>query len=103
MPQQQETDALRVARSAAEVLGNEAYIKAMASLKSQIVEEWKACPVRDIEGQRLLLQLAKLSEKFDGILSGYIETGKLAQHKLDLSNERNENMAQRVMRRTFAR
>lgn len=103
MDQQADTDSTRVARNAADVLENEAYTKAMASLKAQIVEQWKECPVRDVEGQRLLLQLAKLAEKFDSILAGYVQAGRLAQHRINLNDERNENMAQKIMRRSFSR
>ena len=59
--------------------------------------------MRDIEGQRLLLQLAKLAEKFDGILAGYVQAGKLAQHRIDLDNERNEGLGAKVLRRSFSR
>lgn len=97
------TDEVRIARNAADVLNNEAYKAAMEHLKAQIVEQWKDCPVRDIEGQRLLLQLAKLTDKFDSILSGYIARGDFAQHRINLDNERNESMGARVMRRTFNR
>lgn len=103
MDQQADTDSIRVGRNAAEVLENEAYLKAMASMKAQIVEQWKECPVRDVEGQRLLLQLAKLAEKFDSILAGYVQGSRLAQHRINLNNERDENMGQRVMRRTFSK
>lgn len=96
-----DTDTIRIARNADEVLQNEAYTGAMASLKAQIVAQWKDCPVRDQEGQRLLLQLAKLADKFDGILRGYVEAGRLAQHKIDVSNERNESVAHRIVRRAF--
>lgn len=99
------TDAehVQTANQAADVLNNAAYQQAMASLKEQIVAQWKDCPVRDAEGQRLLLQLAKLAEKFDGILAGYIQGGKLAQHRIDLDSVRHESMGARVMRRTFSR
>ena len=43
---------------AAQVLDNQSYKDAMASLKSQVIQQWKDCPVRDKEGQLLLLQLA---------------------------------------------
>lgn len=98
-----EADTIRIARNAGEVLANEAYTNAMASLKTQIVAQWKDCPVRDKEGQLLLLQLAKLADKFEALLAGYVEAGKLAQHKIDLERERNESAAQRIVRRTFAR
>ena len=103
MDQQAETDAIRVARNAAEVLENEAYVKAMASMKAQIVGQWKEAPIRDREGQLVLLQLAKMADMFDGILAGYIQAGKLAQHRINLDKLRNENMAQRIVRRTFSK
>lgn len=101
--QDTDSDKVRLARNATDCINNEAYMKAMALLKTQIVDQWKDCPVRDIEGQRLLLQLAKLAEKFDGILSGYVQAGKLAQHRIDLNDERNESMGAKVLRRTFSR
>ena len=98
-----DSDQVQRALNAADCINNPAYQSAMALLKTQIVDQWKDCPVRDIEGQRLLLQLAKLAEKFDGILAGYVQAGKLAQHRIDLDNERNESMGARVLRRSFAR
>jgi hypothetical protein len=86
---------------AAQVLENEAYKQAMASLRAEIVNQWKACPVRDKEGQLLLLQLAKLSDKFEGILSGLIESGKFAKRKLIEDELRNENAAKKLVRRVF--
>jgi hypothetical protein len=86
---------------AAQVLENEAYKQAMTSLRAEIVSQWKACPVRDKEGQLLLLQMAKLSDKFEGILSGLIESGKFAQRKLIEDDLRNENAARKLVRRVF--
>jgi hypothetical protein len=83
------------------VLDNAAYKEAMESLRTQIVEQWKACPVRDVEGQRLLLQLAKLSDKFEAILSGMVQAGKFSQHKISIDAERNESAGRRLMRRVL--
>lgn len=87
--------------SARQVLDNAAYQAAMTSLKAQVVQQWKDCPVRDKEGQLLLLQLAKLADKFDGILSGMIEAGKFAEHRIDLDAERDESKGRRVLRRAW--
>ena len=87
------------AQDALRVLDNPAYQQAMRALKADIVATWKSCPVRDQEGQLLLLQLAKLAEKFDGLLTGYVEAGKLAQHKIDINSERNENVVRRWFRK----
>jgi hypothetical protein len=83
------------------VLDNAAYQAAMRALRTQVIEQWKACPIRDREGQMLLLQLAKLADKFEGILAGMIEAGKFSQRKIDLDKERNESPARRVMRRVL--
>ena len=68
-------------------------------LRSAVVEEWKKCPVRDQEGALLLLQLAKLTDKFESILVGMVESGKMAQHQIDLRELRNESKARNFMRR----
>ena len=84
---------------ASQVLGNPAYVEAMAALKEQIFTEWKKCPVRDAEGQLILLQLAKLADKFDGMLTGMLESGKMAQHKLDIDSVRSESTVRRWIRK----
>lgn len=85
--------------AAESVLSNEAYKAAMDGLKAQIVQQWKDCPVRDKEGALLLLQLAKLCDKFEGILSGMIEAGKMAQMRIDLDAERDENKLKKLARK----
>lgn len=82
---------------AARVLESLAFQEAMALLKSQIVDEWGKCPVRDVEGQKLLLQLHKLANKFEGLLTGMVETGKLAQLNIDAL--RDESAARKLFRR----
>lgn len=79
------------------VLESPAFQEAMKALQEQIVSEWSKCPVRDTEGQRLLLQLHKLSKKFEAMLTGMVETGKLAQVNLDA--ERDESAARKLFRR----
>ena len=96
-----EQDATRMGRNAADVLDNEAYQGAIASLRSQIVQQWKDTPIRDAEGQLLLLQLAKMADKFESIMRGYVEAGKLAQHKIDLDSLRSESGARKLMRRVL--
>lgn len=97
------TDYQTVHRSieASQVLDNQAYKDAMQSVKDQVVQQWKDCPVRDVEGQRLLLQLAKISEKFEATLAGMIEAGKFAQHKIDLDAMRDESKARQMLRRVM--
>lgn len=87
------------AQEAAQVLDNPAYKAAMSALRSEIVAAWKHCPVRDAEGQRLLLQLIKMADKFEAMLNGAIETGKFAQHQIRMDELRNESKARSVLRR----
>jgi len=71
----------------------------MAALKAEIFQAWKDCPVRDAEGQILLLQLAKLADKFESKFVGMVEGGKLASKKLELNDLRNESAPRRFMRK----
>lgn len=89
-------------KEAAAVLDNEAFKAAMAMLKESVMQNWKECPVRDREGQVLLLQLAKVTDKFESLLIGMVEGGKLAQHKIDLDSARDESTAKRFMRRVIS-
>ena len=81
------------------ILDSEVFKEAMASLDAQIVAQWKACPVGDKEGALLLLQLAKLKNKFEAVLIGLVETGKLAEHQINIDAERNESKARQFFRR----
>ena len=83
---------------ATQVLENVVFKESLVILKQAVVDQWKECPVRDKEGQLLLLQLAKLADKFEGILIGIVETGKLAKHKIDMNNLRDESAGRRIVR-----
>lgn len=86
---------------ASQVLDNPAYRAAMDALRAEVVEAWKKCPVRDKEGQVLLLQLAKLTDKFEGVLTGMVEGGKFASRQLELDDLRNESAGRKLMRRVL--
>ncbi len=86
------------AKEALQILDSNVYKDAMSALQTQIIQQWKDCPIRDAEGQLLLLQLAKLAEKFESILRGYVESGKLAQHRIDIDKERSDTKVRRWLR-----
>ncbi len=88
-------------QDAAEVLANPAYVDGMATLRASIVDKWKACPIRDKEGQTLLLQTMRLADSFEQVLQGMIEQGKFAQHKLEIDKIRNESPMRQAMRRVL--
>ena len=64
--------------NAAMLLDNELLQQALAAIDKEVMEQWIACPARDKEGKEALWQLIKTSRKFKDILTGYIQTGKLA-------------------------
>lgn len=84
---------------ASQVLDNPAYQLAMKTLKDEVYAAWKACPVRDKEGQVLLLQLAKLTDKFEGVLNGLIQSGRFSERQLELDNLRNESVSRKMLRK----
>lgn len=88
-------------KEAQAVLDNEAFKAAMTILKESVQAQWKECPIRDREGQVLLLQLAKLTDKFESILGGMIQSGQFAQRKIDIDSERDEPKARQALRRVF--
>ena len=88
---------------ATQVLENVVFKESLVILKQAVVDQWKECPVRDKEGQLLLLQLAKLADKFEGILIGIVETGKLAKHKIDMNNLRDESVGRKIVRSVINR
>lgn len=92
---------IQTGEEAQQVLDNESFKTAMRLLKEQIYRQWKECPIRDREGQLLLLQLAKLSEKFEGILVSMIRAGKDAQTRIDIQNAREQSRAKQILRRVF--
>lgn len=86
-------------QEAERILSSEVYKDAMKSVRERVVEQWKACPVRDKEGQTILLQLAKVTDLFEGVLSGTIEAGKMAEMRLEINKIRDESAPKRFMRR----
>ncbi len=93
-------DVLR-GRDAQMVLDSEAFKSAMAGLKSAVMDQWKTCPIRDREGQVLLLQLAKLTDKFESTLIGMVQSGNFAQRRIELDSLRDEPKARQFMRRVI--
>lgn len=82
---------------------SEPYQLAMKAMREAIVQKWKDCPIRDQEGQRLLLQTMRLADTFEEVLTGMVETGKFAHHRLQqaIDEARNESGARKLMRRVL--
>ena len=86
-------------KEAAQILDSEVFKDAMTMLKTQVMEQWKQAPIRDREGQVLLLQLMKVTDKFEATLIGLVEQGKFAERKIELDSMRDESAARRFARR----
>lgn len=86
---------------ARQVLDNPAFRYAMDGLKAEIVSNWRQAPIRDAEGQRLLLQMAKVCDLFEGMLVGMLESGKLAQAKIDIDDMRSDSTTRRLLRKVL--
>lgn len=90
---------VQTGRQAAEVLDNPAFKEAMQVLRETVVQQWREHPIHDKEGALILLQYAKVTDRFEGVLSGLIERGKLAQHRIEIDALRDENALQRAKRK----
>ena len=64
------------------LLSNDLLKEALAAIDSEVVSQWEQCPARDKDGKEALWQLLKTSKKFQRLLTGYVETGKLARENL---------------------
>ena len=91
-------DVLR-GREAQAVLDSEAFKAAMQQMRDSVTEQWKACPIRDTQGQVLLFQLAKLTDKFESLLIGMVKSGEFAQRKIDIDRERDEPKVRQIARK----
>lgn len=70
------------------LLDNQLLKDALEAIEKEVFDQWMACPARDKEGKEALWQLAKTAQKFRGILTGYVESGKLATEQMKHFEER---------------
>lgn len=76
------------AEHAARLLNDELLADALKTIRDEVVRMWVDCPARDKEGKEALWQLARTADKFELLLKGYVETGKLATAGLKRFEER---------------
>jgi hypothetical protein len=86
---------------AAQILESAAYQEAMQALRDAVIAKWKECSLRDEQGQKLTLQMMKLADTFEALLSGYVEAGKFAARKLEMDALRDESMGRRILRKVL--
>jgi hypothetical protein len=75
-------DILARAEAAKRLFADPLLVEALATLESEVIEAFHACPVRDAEGMRILQSELRRCRKFKLILQGIIENGKLAANDL---------------------
>lgn len=68
--------------SAKRILDDPLVIEALATIERDVMEAFYACPVRDLEGMRILQTDLRLARQFKGILQGAVERGKLTANDL---------------------
>jgi hypothetical protein len=76
------------AEHASRLLNDQLLQDALQTIRNEVVRTWLDCPARDDKGKEALWQLAKTADKFELLLRGYIETGKLATVNLKHFEER---------------
>lgn len=64
------------------LLSNELLTGALDAIESEVIALWGDCPARDAEGKEALWQLYRTSKKFRAILTGYVQSGKLATENM---------------------
>ena len=70
------------AESAKRILEDPLVVEALVTIERDVMEAFYACPVRDLEGMRILQTDLRLARQFKGILQGAIERGKLTANDL---------------------
>ena len=70
------------ADSAKRLLSDPLVVEALATIERDVMEAFYACPVRDLEGMRILQTDLRLARQFKGILQGAMERGRLLSNDL---------------------
>jgi hypothetical protein len=71
-----------LANRAAEVLENEAYLKAYDAIREELTQQWKHSPARDVEGREKIWLMLAMLEKVQACLKATMDGGKLAKAEL---------------------
>ena len=72
-------DAVSRADAAKRILDEPVVKEAIAGIKAEIIKQWSETPARDTEAREWVWRHYKACEKFEGVLRGYIESGRMAK------------------------
>jgi hypothetical protein len=64
------------------LLENDLLNGALDAIEAEVLRQWEECPARDTEGRETIWLLYKTTKKFRRLLTGYVETGKMAQENM---------------------
>lgn len=94
-------EALRRANQARQVLEQPIVTETLDFMEKEIMDQWMACPMRDLEAREMLWRLAVSTRKFRDLLRGTMESGKLAADEIrrkDSALDKIRNVANRAFR-----
>ena len=77
-----EHEQIEQGREAEELLSNRMLKRALNDCRKEILDMWEATPARDTDGREWLWKLHQASVRFENVLRGYIDTGKIAKANL---------------------
>jgi hypothetical protein len=75
-------DEVKRGRDAEYLLEHPLFVEAHATLRAEIIRQWEAAPITDLDGQHRLLIMLKLLDRLRGHIATIAETGKLATKQL---------------------
>jgi hypothetical protein len=76
---------IRRGDEAARVLAEPVLRDALEAMKREIISQWSAMPARDAEGREWVWRHYKVTERFEAMLRGFVETGKFERMKIEQS------------------
>jgi hypothetical protein len=88
---------------AKDVLNNPAFNEALRLMREGAYATFKATSVKDREGLVLVAQAARLTDAVESTLRGILQSGKMAQSRIDLSRASEESRLRRGVRAVTGR
>ena len=74
---------IRRGEAAARVLAEPVLKDALEAMKREIIAQWSATPARDAEGREWVWRHYKITERFEAMLNGFVQTGRFERLKIE--------------------
>ncbi len=78
------------ANRAEQILNDPLVKEALDAIRDRIIEEWRACPVKDVELREKLWMMFNMHHRFVDAMREHIDTGKLAKATIAEEAKRRE-------------